>query len=1303
MNKINRLVWSKIKEKWIVASEKVSCGCRPSSVVGALTLAAFLTLAGTAFSLDPNALPTGGKITAGSGNIAASGNKMTVNQSTQQIIANWDTFNIGQSATVRFNQPNSSATALNRIYDQNPSQIFGNLSANGKIFLLNPSGIVFGANARVDVGGLVASSLNMLDSDYLAGKFMFTNSGAAGSILNQGIINAMPGGVVALIAPRVVNSGTITANSGSVILAAANEASLDFKGDGLINYTISQGAVDALAENKGLIKADGGLVVMTAKAADSITRAVVNNTGVIEAQTLQNKGGRILLLSDMENGDAIIGGTLDASALNGGDGGFVETSGGRVKIGDGTKVTTSAPQGKTGLWLIDPVDFTIVSSGGDITGTALGNALNSADVTIDATGASATCTSTASITCGAGSGSNGDIFVNDAVTWNTNKLTLTAARNIEINAVMKANNAALTMTTGGSGNVNIGMLPNGGGFKGRVDFFQADGTTPRSGTGFLTINGAGYTVITDLGVFNSVTGTDLQGMNSALEGKFALGSNINAGATSEWNDNGSGGFYGFTPIGPWNSRFTGVFDGLGHTISDLTIDRSTSNEQGQGLFGATSLATLSNVGLLNVNITGKNWVGGLVGDNSSGSISNSYATGSLDGSGDNVGGLVGYNNGGTISNSYASVKVTGAGYFVGGLIGSNRSGSISNSYATGEVNGIDNVGGLVGDNSSGSISNSYATGLVNGSGDNVGGLAGQNCASVPGSSSTANASISNSYATGAVNGNDNVGGLVGWNDAYSGDEYSSTNASITNSYATGAVNGSGNRVGGLVGQNYATVVHDSSADASINNSYATGQVTGGDNVGGLVGQNYADGGTSSITNSFWDTQTSVKSTSAGGTGKTTTEMHTLATFTGAGWDIDAAGSTGKVWRIYEGDTYPLLRSFLTPLTIAADNVSKTYDGTAYAGGLDGTVYTPASPVMIHLPNVATAYDTFINASTYTPSIYSDQQGYDITMTGGTLTINPAPVNFTGTRVYDGSTSFAAAKFGTGGTISTGVGTETLILTGAGSVASKTVAAGSQTVTLETLALNNGTGGDKNNYTFTGGTHTATITKLALTGNITADNKVYDGNDVATIATRTLTGAIISDTVSYIGGSATFSDKNVANGKTVTGIDLSLDGTDAGNYTVNPTATTTANITALTTASIFPEIPFQLPPLPPPAKDPSYSPPPPVFDPSDPNSGIVITVVSQPSPGTAGVIIVTIPGTLAEPGAGFSFPLPEQLANAAAAAAIKVTMPDGSPLPSWLQYDPDTRTFVARNVPEGPLSIDILITVGNQSWTVKITK
>ncbi|HPX61139.1 MAG TPA: filamentous hemagglutinin N-terminal domain-containing protein [Deltaproteobacteria bacterium] len=338
MNKAYRLIWNRAKQAWVVAAETVKHrGALPAAAVISASL-----LASPALALDPSALPTGGQITAGSGSIAQSGSAMTVTQSSQQMIANWSTFNIGQNASVAFQQPNAAAVALNRIADQNPSQIMGRLSANGQVFLLNPSGIIFGSTARVDVGGLVASSLNLTDANFLAGHYSFEKSGTAGSIINQGIINSANGGYVAFLAPQVKNEGTITANNGSVVMAAADKVNLDFTGDGLISYSVEQGAVDALAENKGLIKADGGMVVLTAKAADSLTSAVVNNDGVIEARGITAQGGRILL--DAEDGMTTVTGTLDTSSDTA-NGGRIVASGERVWVKNGALLTSSGATG----------------------------------------------------------------------------------------------------------------------------------------------------------------------------------------------------------------------------------------------------------------------------------------------------------------------------------------------------------------------------------------------------------------------------------------------------------------------------------------------------------------------------------------------------------------------------------------------------------------------------------------------------------------------------------------------------------------------------------------------------------------------------------------------------------------------------------------------------------------------------------------------------------------------------------------------------------------------------------------------
>jgi filamentous hemagglutinin family protein len=292
-------------------------------------IAASLTLA---FGANVYALPTGGTTAAGGATIAGAGaGKLTVTQSTQNAVINWQSFSIGQGEAVRFVQPNSTSVALNRVLGADPSSIFGSLSANGKVFLVNPNGILFGQGAQVNVGGLVASTLRISDADFMAGAYRFSGAGN-GSIVNRGSINA-DGGYVALLGANVSNEGVITANMGTVALAAGNAMTLDVAGDGLLNVAVNQGAVNALVQNGGLIRANGGQVMMTAQAAGNLLNTVVNNTGIIEAQTLENSNGTIRLLGDMQSGTVNVGGTLDASGTGAGQtGGSVRVLGHTVNL-----------------------------------------------------------------------------------------------------------------------------------------------------------------------------------------------------------------------------------------------------------------------------------------------------------------------------------------------------------------------------------------------------------------------------------------------------------------------------------------------------------------------------------------------------------------------------------------------------------------------------------------------------------------------------------------------------------------------------------------------------------------------------------------------------------------------------------------------------------------------------------------------------------------------------------------------------------------------------------------------------------
>ena len=411
------------------------------------------------------ALPTDGTVSAGAASISSTNTSLTVNQSSQNAAINWQSFGIGQGESVTFLQPNANSVTLNRVLGADPSAILGSLSANGKIFLVNPNGILFAQGAQVNVGGLVASTLGITDDNFMAANYKFAGSSNS-PILNQGAIHA-DGGYVALLGANVDNEGVITAKLGFVTLAAGSAMTLDVAGNGLLSVTVDQGALNALAKNGGLIQANGGQVLITAKAAGDLLKSAVNNTGVIDAQTIETHNGTIKLLADSQTGVVNVAGTLDASAPNGGDGGSIETSAATVNVADNAKITTAAPNGLTGTWQIDPVDFTI-GAAGNISGATLSALLVTNSVSISTTTApddsvTGTPPTTNLHTTTTG---NGDITVNDAVTWtatpSTTTLTLTADRDVNINNAITATNGNLVVCCGRDVNDNAAITTTNG-------------------------------------------------------------------------------------------------------------------------------------------------------------------------------------------------------------------------------------------------------------------------------------------------------------------------------------------------------------------------------------------------------------------------------------------------------------------------------------------------------------------------------------------------------------------------------------------------------------------------------------------------------------------------------------------------------------------------------------------------------------------------------------------------------------------------------------------------------------------------
>ena len=308
------------------------------------SLIASLLLVG--LSAPAGAQLSGGEVHAGEGSIDTNGNTTTITQRSQNLVVDWDTFNVAANERVVFDQPNVTSAALNRIFDQNPSQIFGAIDANGRVFLFNPNGLLFGASAKVSVASLVASSLDLSVDDFMAGQYDFNAIAdrTGGLVVNRGLLQAATGGSVALIGGAVENEGVILAEFGDVAMGAGNKVSLDFDGDGLLFFEVTGDVLtnadgrESAVSNSGEIGADGGQVVLAGSTARNVFSNVVNNSGIVRAQRIENTGGVIRLSGS--GGDVYSSGTLNASGT-GGDGGSVQVLGDRVALTGNASISAS--------------------------------------------------------------------------------------------------------------------------------------------------------------------------------------------------------------------------------------------------------------------------------------------------------------------------------------------------------------------------------------------------------------------------------------------------------------------------------------------------------------------------------------------------------------------------------------------------------------------------------------------------------------------------------------------------------------------------------------------------------------------------------------------------------------------------------------------------------------------------------------------------------------------------------------------------------------------------------------------------
>ncbi|TXI12773.1 MAG: filamentous hemagglutinin N-terminal domain-containing protein, partial [Polynucleobacter sp.] len=395
--------------------------------------------AGAQTSVD--ALPSGGRVAMGQATINQTGNTLNIVQSSQRAVINWNSFNVGSQAKVEFVQPNAQASTLNRVASVSATQIDGMLKSNGQVVISNAAGVVFGKSAQVDVGSMVATTMDINDKDFMEGKSTFKGNGT-GAVTNYGKIQTNdPKGFIALLAPEVSNEGYILAKGGVanvVALASGSQVTLDFRGDQLMTVKVDASAYKSLIENKRLVQVDGGMVVIAANSAAQLMGSVIKNTGRISTSSMVNNGGIIEILADtvqnlgtivanakgntgnggqisikgkqitladtskikanakeQGNGGQIIvlsnqktevSGILEAmGGKTSGNGGFIETSSKEtLAISSSARVSTQANNstGKAGTWLLDPMDLLITTGFAQV----ISNALQNNNVTVQVQG-----------------------------------------------------------------------------------------------------------------------------------------------------------------------------------------------------------------------------------------------------------------------------------------------------------------------------------------------------------------------------------------------------------------------------------------------------------------------------------------------------------------------------------------------------------------------------------------------------------------------------------------------------------------------------------------------------------------------------------------------------------------------------------------------------------------------------------------------------------------------------------------------------------------------------------------------------
>ncbi|MEI6761568.1 MAG: filamentous hemagglutinin N-terminal domain-containing protein, partial [Betaproteobacteria bacterium] len=1184
MNRIFRLLWNRAAHAWVVVAE-IARSKGKKAGCSLLLVASTHAWAGPLAPPPVEQLPTGAVVVAGQAAVSQSGGHMKIQQTSDRAAIDWATFNVGSQASVHFQQPSSSSVVLNRVLDSQGSQIWGKLTSNGQVFLSNPNGVYFSPTSSVSVGGLVATTHSMSNLDFMAGSNTWSRNGATGAVVNDGELKAALGGYVALLAPEVRNRGIVIAQAGTVGMAAGETLELQFEGSGsLAKIRVSPAELKTLVENSRAVLAPGGLIVLSAQAANQLAGSVVRNTGLLEASGVSQQGGRIFL-DGGEHGQVSVSGQVQANAPIG-RGGSIEVLGQHIRINGDALLSASGATGGGevrvgGSWQsqdtnVRPSTTTTIESGALLAANATGQGSGGTVVvlsdihnpqsvtqvggTLQARGADDAGQGGRVETSGyrvkideglhvdtrAPSGHNG--------TWliDPNNYTIAAAGGDITGAALSANL--------GTGNVSINTLTQG--TLGSGDILVNDAVT-WAGANLLTLS-AERNIAINADISASGNGAGIQlfygGSNTTTAPapgtgyKLGAGANITLSGTAPvvWignslytplktlasfsaMNNSNGKFVLVNDIdasvngiknGGWVGQLgsgvgsAAVFDGFGNTISNMTI---SSTYAYQGLIGY-NFGTVRNVGIQNFTLLspGSDQSLGLIGLNTKGSVSGITVSGTTSiACSSQCGTIIGWNDGGNLSNFNLSGTIALSGTSTGGAVGRNT----TNAGVTGTVSSGTSSADIT------SVKPGYFS---------LGGMVGSNSGDVSDVSNSGTitvtgarvGSVDTRFGTG-------IGGLIGENG--SGTGAGQTAGLLTNSSFSGAVTvGSGTSlsngfwgVGGLVGYNH----------TSIQGSTSSGTVSAGDfaqYVGGLAGNSsnvYANSAVTSISNSI-------------STGNVSTEL-------GAQFVGGIAGSTPN---------YSALTAVTSRGTVSTGN------GSTYVGGLTGflgatgtSLTNSASSSVVSVGGVGPIGNYGV-ASTYRGLLIGRNIGTPSSVFAqNAITVSNVPltVNFGTAPVY----SYALLS----GSLA---GADTLqgILSGSADCAACTNV-GVYTVTVGTLSANS-------NYYLTWQNGSLTVNPVslrAITGGLTGSlRKTYDGNTSIMLGPTNyvLTGFVGSDNATVTQTLGNFNNTSAGAGKTIT-VNLSnadyaaVGTTNLSNYILPTTITSSTgaiDLAALTVST-----------------------------------------------------------------------------------------------------------------------------------------